>query len=194
MRGNVHDNNGLFALRLLCHGRCFLRRRFRRWLLGDRLLSYRLLSQGLLYRLLLNRLMLYRLLLNRLLLHRLVLNRLRRCTSHRLGFNVRCGRLLRRSLAQRLFRLHGGVLARLSRRVRRLILVLRRSRNVMLLTRTRGVARFMNTHFTHAFIDVIFGVVIVRLIIVTTRLHAFHWAIAEHRRTLFPAGPKTMNQ
>ncbi|MDF2779901.1 MAG: hypothetical protein K0S90_3424, partial [Enterobacteriaceae bacterium] len=104
-----------------------------------------------------------RLLLNRLLLHRRVLNRLRRCTSHRLRFNVRCSRLLRRSLAQRLIRLHRGVLARLSRRVRRLILVLRRSRNVMLLTRTRGVARFMNTHFTHAFIDVIFGIAMINI-------------------------------
>ncbi|GFZ53465.1 hypothetical protein ENTKAS01_09890 [Enterobacter sp. AS-1] len=51
----------------------------------------------------------------------------------------------------------------------------------------------MNTNFTHAVVvaavDVIFTV-----IVVTTGLHALQWAIAEHRRALFTAGPETMYQ
>ena len=126
-----------------------------------------------------------RLLLHRLL-HRLLLNRLR-CSW------LLMDRLLRR-LAHRLFYRLRRVLARLSRSIRRLILVLRWTGGFMLpMSRAGRSIDPMNTNFTHAVvvdaIDVIFTV-----IVVTTGLHALQWAIAKHRGTLFTAGPETMYQ
>ena len=143
----------------------------RRWLHMNRLLR-------LLYRL--RGLLLHRLLhglrLNRLWRSRLLMDRLLRRLAHRLFYRLR------------------RLLARLSRGVRRLILVLRRTGGFMLpMSRAGRSIDPMNTNFTHAVViaavDVIFTV-----IVVTTGLHALQWAIAKHRRTLFTAGPETMYQ
>ncbi|BEU79746.1 hypothetical protein EAG21025_30590 [Enterobacter asburiae] len=180
MRGHVHDDHRFFTLRFF-NNRLWLynglrlnvrgRSRLRRRLYVNRLLR-------LLYRL--SRLLLYG------LLHRLLLNRLWRS-------RLLIDRLLRR-LAHRLFHRLRRWLARLCRSIRRLILVLRRTRRFMLPMACAGRSIDpMNTNFTHAVViaavDVIFTV-----IVVTTGLHALQWAIAKHRGTLFTAGPETMYQ
>jgi hypothetical protein len=180
MRGHVHDDHRFFTLRFfnnrfwLCYWfwlNMLCWSRLRRWLHMNRLLR-------LLYRL--RGLLLHRLLhglrLNRLWRSRLLMDRLLRRLAHRLFYRLR------------------RLLARLSRGVRRLILVLRRTGGFMLpMSRAGRSIDPMNTNFTHAVIvatvDVIFNV-----IVITTGLHALQWAIAEHRRTLFTAGPETMYQ
>jgi hypothetical protein len=178
MRGHVHDDYRFFTLRFFNN---------RLWLYNGLRLNVWGRS-GLRRRLYVNRLLrlLYRLsrLLLHGLLHRLLLNRLGR---------LLIDRLLRR-LAHRLFHRLRRWLARLCRSIRRLILVLRRTRRFMLPMACAGRSIDpMNTNFTHAVViaavDVIFTV-----IVVTTGLHALQWAIAKHRGTLFTAGPETMYQ
>ncbi|BCT15300.1 hypothetical protein R1TS_33280 [Enterobacter cloacae] len=180
MGGHVHDDHRFFTLRFFNN---------RLWLYNGLRLNVRGRS-GLRRRLNMNRLLRLMYRLRRLLLHRLLhgllLNRLWR---RRLLID----RLLRR-LAHRFFHRLWRWLARLCRSIRRLILVLRRTRCFMLPMAYAGRSIDpMNTNFTHAVIvasiDVIFTV-----IVVTTGLHALQWAIAKHRGTLFTAGPETMYQ
>ncbi|BCU56587.1 hypothetical protein ENKO_31810 [Enterobacter kobei] len=124
------------------------------------LLVHRLLRYGLMLNRLLNRLMLSRGLLNRLLINRLL--RL----LHRLARRVVVSR------RRRFTRLHRCRRAWLCRRIRRLILVLRRTRGVLLRGCTRCRVNPVNTNFTYAIVGVIIDVVLKRFII-TTRLHAF---------------------
>ncbi|BCT19990.1 hypothetical protein R2TS_31620 [Enterobacter asburiae] len=184
MRGHVHDDHRFFTLRFFNNRLWFYnglrlnvwsRSRLRRRLYVNRLLRLlyrlsRLLLHGLLHRLL------HRLLLNRLWRSRLLIDRLLRRLAHRFFHRLR------------------RWLARLCRSIRRLILVLRRTRRFMLPMACAGRSIDpMNTNFTHAVViaavDVIFTV-----IVVTTGLHALQWAIAKHRGTLFTAGPETMYQ
>ena len=62
----------------------------------------------------------------------------------------------------------------------------------MFLRVTGSMIHTMNANFTHAF--VFLDVVVERILVFTFRLHAFQWAIAEYRRPLFTASPKTMYQ
>ena len=213
MRGDVHHDDRLFALfrlrrggRLLrfsgwrFRGRLRLRRGRllnRRRLLSNRLwdwcrlLSYRLLRSWLHRLLILRR---YRLrLMDRLRwMYRLSRGNMMR----RLGLRLRSNRLLRarhvrRRLMNRLVLTHRLLHLTL---VRRLILVLRRLTRCFLLPicAVRGVINPVNANFTYAF-NIVIKVIAFRCFIVA-RLHTFQWAIAEHRGTLFTAGPETMYQ
>ena len=114
------------------------------------------------------------------------------CVLHGLlRFNHRRTYRLRRRNWRMLYRLirllHRRLLYRLLRTcrlrrltlVRRLVLVLRRTRRVMLPSNPRGVIDLVDTNFTHAF-NIVISIVF-RLIVGITRLHSLHWSIAEHR-------------
>jgi hypothetical protein len=112
---------------------------------------------------------------------------------HRL---LRLYRLLHRLNMRRRYRRFSGLLrglTRLSRRIRRLVLVLRRlRRNTMFLTAAGSMIHTMYADFAHAF--VFLDVIVDRILVITFRLHAFQWAIAEYRRPFFTASPETMYQ